>query len=223
MSYSLIIPMYNEGPTLKKLLEEVNKLDENIEIIIVNDGSNDETKPILDNQDSIRVVHNSENEGKGSSIIIGANYALNDNLILMDGDLEISMRCIPNLIKIHKKMDDTIIIGSRWDKNSDKYDNINSLGNFVINKIFNYIYNTKVSDVLCCVKILSKQNFKSLNLNSKGFSIEIELMSKLAKKKASFYEVDVKYKRRKINEGKKLKISDGWGILLKMILIKLTT
>ena len=120
-------------------------------------------------------------------------------------------------------MDNTIIVGSRWDKNSDKYNNINSLGNFVINKIFNYLYNTKVSDVLCCVKILSKQIFKSLNLNSKGFSIEIELMSKLAKKKTSFYEVDVEYNRRKINEGKKLKISDGWGILLKMILIKLTT
>ena len=114
MSYSLIIPIYNEGATLKKLLEEVNKLDKNIEIIIINDGSNDETKSILDNQDSIRIVHNSKNKGKGSSIIIGANYALNDNLILMDGDLEISMRCIPNLIKIHKEMNNSILVGSRW-------------------------------------------------------------------------------------------------------------
>ena len=94
----------------------------------------------------------------------------------------------------------------------------------MINKIFNYLYNTNVSDgVLCCVKILNQQIFKSLNLDSKGFSIEIELMSKLAKKKSKFHEVDIVYKRRQNNEGKKLKISDGWGILLKMILIKLKT
>ena len=221
MSYSLIIPIYNEGATLKKLLNEVNELDKKIEIIIINDGSNDETKSILDDHDSIRVIHNSKNKGKGSSIIIGADYALNDNLILMDGDLEISMNCIPNLIKIHKKINNSILVGSRWARSTETSKNINTIGNFVINKIFNYLYNTNVSDVLCCVKVLNQQIFKSLNLNSKGFSIEIELMSKLAKKKTTFHEIDIEYNRRKSNEGKKLKISDGWGILFKMILIRL--
>ena len=139
----------------------------------------------------------------------------------MDGDLEISMRCIPNLIKIHKEMNNSILVGSRWAMSKGTSKNINTIGNFFINKIFNYLYNTKLSDVLCCVKILNQQIFKSLNLDSKGFSIEIELMSKLAKKKTIFHEVDIEYNRRKSSEGKKLKISDGWGILLKMILVKL--
>ena len=98
---------------------------------------------------------------------------------------------------------------------SDKSKNINTIGNFFINKIFNYLYNTKLSDVLCCVKILNQQIFKSLNLDSKGFSIEIELMSKLAKKKTIFHEVDIEYNRRKSSEGKKVENFRWMGDFIK--------
>ena len=83
------------------------------------------------------------------------------------------------------------------------------------------LYRTKMNDVLCCVKILDKNLFKSLNLNSKSFSIEVEIMSKLAIMNTKFRQVKIDYKRRKKNEGKKLKVSDGWGVLWRMISIKL--
>ena len=77
------------------------------------------------------------------------------------------------------------------------------------------------NDVLCCAKIINKKILNQLNLNSSGFSIEIEIMSKLALLNKSIFEVDVIYNRRKKNEGKKLRFSDGWSILGRMISVKL--
>tara|TARA_B100001173_G_C15662117_1_gene409910 strand:- start:321 stop:569 length:249 start_codon:yes stop_codon:yes gene_type:complete len=71
------------------------------------------------------------------------------------------------------------------------------------------------------MKIIDKKVFKSLDLKSKTFSIETEIMSKLACAGALFHEIEVEYNRRKNNEGKKLKISDGWSILWTMFLIKI--
>ena len=220
MSYSLIIPIYNEGTTLKRLLNELNKLDESIEIILINDGSNDETKSILDNQNSIRVIHNLENKGKGSSIIIGANSACHNNLILMDGDLEIDIESIIPCIKLYESKDKHVVVGSRWNNKSKTGININTIGNIIINYIFNILFKTNLKDILCCVKIIDQELLNSLDLNSKRFSIEAEIMSKLAMLDTEIYEIDVVYNRRNSDQGKKLKISDSLNIIWTMIKVR---
>ena len=220
MNYSLIIPIYNEEKTLDKLLIQLQTLSKNIEVIIINDGSTDKTKSILDNQNYFKIIHNSKNLGKGSSIIIGSKYVESDNIILMDGDLEINMNCIPQIIKAYESKTDCIIVGSRWNKKSRPGKNINTYGNFLINYIFNILYKTVLSDVLCCVKALNRNLFKSLKLESNNFSIEIEMMSKLALGKNQFYEIDVVYNRRKTNEGKKLKMIDSVNIIWTMLKLK---
>ena len=75
--------------------------------------------------------------------------------------------------------------------------------------------------MLCCLKILDINLIKSLNIRSNGFNIEIETMAKLVLKKSRIEEVDINYTRRSINDGKKLKISDGWGIIWSMIKLKI--
>ena len=222
MNYSLIIPIYNEGHSLDKLLKQLQKLDSSIEIIIVDDGSNDSTKSILEAQSSFKVIMHQKNLGKGASIISGINDAKHDNIILMDGDLEVEMSSVIEGIKVYENNYPNIVInGCRWNKRSNPGFSINTYGNFIINFIFNNLYKTNIKDVLCCVKIFKKDLFNSLNITSKSFSIEIELMSKLALKKRKFNEVDVVYNRRSSNDGKKLKISDAWGILWKMLKIRL--
>lgn len=146
---------------------------------------------------------------------------MNDNIILMDGDLEIDLKSIPELIIEHESRNNQVSVGSRWNKKNNIETGINTYGNYFLNFLFNRLYDTKVKDVLCCLKVLNKDLFKSLNINSKGFSIEIEIMAKLALNGAKFFEIDVIYNRRSISEGKKLKISDGWTILWKMITIKI--
>lgn len=213
MNYALIIPIYNEKKTLTTLLSQIETLNDNIEIIIINDGSDDGTEKILKNYHNLKIINHSKNSGKGSSLISGVKCAKSKNVIFMDGDLEIKIDCISNAIKLHKNNLDSIIIGNRWNNKNKKEINFHTLGNIIINLLFNTIYNTKHKDILCCLKLIDKNLFNSLNILSTHFSIEAELMAKIAKKRLKVQEVDVDYVRRSAKEGKKLKLSDGISII----------
>tara|TARA_Y100000591_G_C21747669_1_gene652911 strand:+ start:445 stop:1128 length:684 start_codon:yes stop_codon:yes gene_type:complete len=219
MNYSLIIPIYNESKTLNKLLETLNNLDEKIEIIIVDDGSTDDTKKILEvnSNNNIKIINNNYNLGKGSAINVGLKVASNQNIILFDGDLELDTRDIPHLISIYESEECDALVGKRWrNKNASNF-NINSIGNNIFNYIFNKFFSTKLNDVLCCVKILKTSLYQSLDIQSVGFNIEIEIMSKLAIKKSIIKEHKISYTPRTVSEGKKIKIIDGWSILWTMV------
>ena len=221
MNYSLIIPIYNEEKTLHELLFQLEKYSNIFEIIIINDGSTDGTKHILEKNNSFKVFHLPNNLGKGYSLITGVNYAKNESIILMDGDLEIELSCIKNLIKNFELSKGHVVIGNRWIiKNQNKRD-LNTYGNHFLNQIFNLLFGTQLEDILCCAKIINKKLFTSLSLKSKRFSIEAEMMSKLAYKRVKICEVAVPYKRRTNSQGKKLKISDGWSIILMMLKIRI--
>ena len=222
MTYTLIIPIYNEERTLPTLLNKLYKLkNKNIEIIIIDDGSNDNTQNILSGNDLFLILRNESNKGKGASIKKGILSAKNQNIILIDGDLEIDIEDVPKLIHSFEKSNNDVITGVRWRKNSDFKFEINTVGNYLINSLFNLLYSTNLNDVLCCVKIINTDLIKSLNIQSKGFGIEIEIMAKLVLNKLNIEEIDIAYNRRTAKEGKKLKISDGWSIIWTMIKIKM--
>ena len=221
MNYSLIIPIYNEESTLPTLLKKLKELTNNIEIIIIDDGSDDNTNSILNKDKNFIHLRNKNNKGKGFAIKRGVEAANNEYIILMDGDLEIDFECIPRLINRFENNNYDVLVGIRWNKLSNyKYD-INTLGNYFINGLFNIIYNTRLNDVLCCTKILNKNVIKSLDIQSNGFSIEIETMAKLILNDFTIDQLHINYNRRSIEDGKKLKLSDGWGIIGKMITIRL--
>ena len=133
MDYSLIIPIYNEKKTLTTLLSQIETLNDNIEIIIINDGSDDGTEKILKNYHNLKIINHSKNLGKGSSLISGVKCAKNKNVIFMDGDLEIKIDCVSNAIKLHKNNQNSIIIGNRWNDKNKKEINFHTLGNIIIN------------------------------------------------------------------------------------------
>jgi len=220
MSYSLIIPIFNEEKTLTTLISQIGTLNDNIEVIIINDGSNDRTKEILKNYHKLKVINHSKNFGKGTSLISGVKCATKKNVIFMDGDLEISIDCISNAIELHKKNHNSIIIGNRWNDKNKKEINFHTIGNIIINFFFNFLFKTKHKDILCCLKLIDKNLFESLNILSARFSVEAELMAKIAMKRMKVEEVDVNYVRRTIEDGKKLKIVDGFSIIKCLIKIK---
>jgi glycosyltransferase involved in cell wall biosynthesis len=222
MTYTVIIPIYNEERTLQLLLNQLKNLSSEIEIIIIDDGSNDNTQSILKNNQSLITLRNRINRGKGYCVKKGLQIAANQNIILIDGDLEIDISHIPKFIERFERSQKDVLVGKRWEKNNRAIFEINTIGNYLINMLFNIIYNTNVNDVLCCFKILNTKTLKSLNIKSNNFSIEIEIMAKLIIKKYSIDELLIDYKRRTRKEGKKLKISDGWDIILSMILLKLS-
>ena len=167
------------------------------------------------------IIRNESNIGKGASIRKGIHAATNQNVILMDGDLEIDIDDIPKLITRFETSSNDAIVGMRWKKDGDCKFEINTIGNYFINLLFNLLYKSRLNDVLCCVKILDKNLFKSLDIQSKGFSIEVETMAKLVLRGMIIEEVNIQYNRRTIKEGKKLKISDSWNIIWTMFIIKI--
>ena len=221
MTYTLIIPIYNEDRTLPTLLKKLDKFNNEFEIIIIDDGSYDNTKNLLIENNQFLIIRNESNIGKGASIRKGIHAATNQNVILMDGDLEVDIDDIPKLITRFETSNNDAIVGIRWKKDGDYKFDINTIGNYFINFLFNLLYNSKLNDVLCCVKILDKNLFKSLDIQSKGISIEVETMAKLVLRGMIIEEVNVQYNRRTIKEGKKLKISDSWNIIWTMFIIKI--
>ena len=221
MKYSLIIPIYNEERAINKLLKSLKDYSKTLEIIIVNDGSNDRTKSLLKKENLFKIVHNNKNRGKGFSISKGIELATNKYIILMDGDLEINLNQIPALIKNFELSSKDVLIGIRWNDNKHIFSNVNSFGNFIINSIFNFLFKSKFHDILCCVRILEKELFKSLKIKSNRFSIEAETLAKLVSKKVSIEQVLIHYKRRSAKDGKKLKLKDGWGIILRIIKLRM--
>jgi len=221
MTYTLIIPIYNEERTLPILLKNLDKINNKFEIIIIDDGSYDNTKNLLIENNQFLIIRNESNIGKGASIRKGIHAATNQNVILMDGDLEVDIDDIPKLITRFETSNNDVIVGIRWKKDDDYKFEINTIGNYFINFLFNLLYNSKLNDVLCCVKILNKNLFKSLNIQSKGFSIEVETMAKLVLRDKIIEEVNIQYNRRTTEEGKKLKISDSWNIIWTMLRIKI--
>ena len=220
MTYTLIIPIYNEERTLPTLLKKLDKINNEFEIIIIDDGSNDNSKNLLIDNNQFLIIRNEANIGKGASIRKGIHAATNQNVILMDGDLEVNIDDIPKLITRFETSNNDVIVGMRWKKDGDYKFEINTIGNYFINLLFYLLYNSKLNDVLCCVKILDKNLFKSLDIQSKGFSIEVETMAKLVLRNTIIKEANIQYNRRTSEEGKKLKISDSWKIIWTMIKLR---
>ena len=221
MSYSIIIPVYNEIFTLLRLIKDLRKLNNDIQIIVIDDGSDDGSNEILKKHAKrIDIIRNETNLGKGSSIVSGLEFVKNQNIILIDGDLEIEIGCIPKLIIEYEKNNYTTLIGYRWDDKDGISFELNRFGNYIINSLFNVLYFSSIKDVLCCVKIIRSDLIKSLNIKSKKFSIEVETLAKLVLNKKKIIQSKVGYNRRTMQQGKKLKMSDGWRIITVMLYYK---
>ena len=230
MDYSLIIPIYNEKKSLPELINQIHSIKTDIEIILIDDGSNDGSSELLTDyckNNEIIIVKNKSNLGKGYSIIKGLKSASGDNIILADGDLEIDITIIPKIIKIYDQLfnehhHSNVLVGVREGLNSQKNYTIFKLGNKCVNLIFNLLYGTNFQDILCCLKIINREKMIDFNLTSQGFDIETEIMAQIAKRKMTVKEYSISYRSRSLKDGKKIKLLDSFSIFRKMIIQRLS-
>ena len=163
MSYSVIIPIYNEEKSLSSLLKELNNLNSDYQIIIVNDGSSDNTKNFLSNINQFDIINIEKNTGKGNAIIAGLDKVKKENVILFDGDLEISVNNINLIVEEFNKGYYDVVIGIRWYNTLEKI-SFHRVGNYILNTLFNTMYKSNFKDVLCCLRIMKTEIFKSLDI-----------------------------------------------------------
>ena len=226
MKLSIIIPVYNEESTLLKLLKRIKTININKEIIIVNDGSTDRTNYILKKLSKKyydKIIHHKKNFGKGAAIITASKYIGGDAIIIQDADLEYNPKDYKKLINPIKNKKFKIVYGSRVLGKSryNNADNFISLTRIFLNQaltlLSNIINNQNLTDAHTCYKVFSKDIFLKLKLKEKGFSFCPEVNSKIARLKLEIKEVQISYKGRSKNQGKKISFMDGIYAILTLI------
>lgn len=220
MNYSIIIPIYNEKKTLKTLLKELKEYnDSGHQIIIINDGSTDGSTEILKKSFFVKTINLKKNYGKGVALRVGLLYSKFNKVIIYDGDLELDIKDITKLMNLNKKKGISSIMGIR-SKSFNPLKSSPEWGNFIFTTFFNFLYMSCHKDILCCAKSFYKKDIKIKKLNSTKFDIDIELSLFMTKnnKGKRIIQVPLNYSRRSIIHGKKLKTSDGWSILNRMII-----
>lgn len=214
MKLSIIIPVFNEKETIKKILNRVKKADigeVEKEIIIVDDFSGDGTRESLKKiQDKeVKIYYHEKNLGKGFAIRTGLKKSTGDIILIQDADLEYNPSDYKKLIKPILSKDAEVVYGSRiLGKNKKSYLSF-YLGGRLLSFLTNLLYNTKITDEATCYKVFKAEVIRNINLKCEGFEFCPEVTSKIAKKKIKIKEVPISYNPRKKKQGKKIKGKDG--------------
>ena len=219
MNYSIIIPVHNEVQLLDQLLRELYPFSNDHEILIVDDGSTDGSQNILKKCSFIKLIQLNKNSGKGVAIRTGLQHSSNENIVLFDGDLEISTHEISSLMVLEPDSRQ-VIFGFR-NSNLNPLGSIMNFGNFFFNGLFNLVYRTHFRAILCGCKAFPISTLDIDKLNSTQFDIDIELSGHFSQNnEIRIREIPLQYNRRDSIGGKKLKINDGWSILYRLFHIK---
>ncbi|MBL7054008.1 glycosyltransferase family 2 protein [Patescibacteria group bacterium] len=213
MKLSIIIPVYNEAKTILKLLDKVTRVDFGIdyEIIIIDDKSTDACPKILKNinNDKIKVVFQSKNQGKGSAIRKGYTIATGDIIVVQDADLEYNPTEIPKLIQPILQGKTSVVYGSRFLAHHTPGYFFYYLGNRLISVLFSLVYSQKVTDPYTCYKVFKKNVLDKIDLTSNGFEIEAEFTAKVLNNGYKILELPISYNSRTFAQGKKINWRDG--------------
>jgi len=210
---SVLIPVYNEEKTIKKCIDRVlsaNTLKMDLEIIVSDNNSTDNTKEILKSikDPRVKLLFKEKNEGKGSNIKNALSQATGDIILFQDADLEYSPESFEDLLNPFFQNEADVVYGSRLTKS--KPTRImgfpNYVGNMVITFIANFLYNKIFSDIATGYKVFKKDIIKNLNITADGFEIEPEITAKISKMKdLKIYEVPISIDSRGYDEGKKVR------------------
>lgn len=217
---SIIIPVFNEEKYLETLFNDLEKYFnyEDIEVIVVNDGSYDDSNNILEklkqNQYKFKyqLITLKRNFGKGFAVREGAKNSIGNYLLLQDADLELDIKDSKEIYEIiinDKEID--CIFGSRYLSGKLKKHNyfINEFIGKLNTLIFNLFFGQSLSDIHCGLKIFSRDVYNKINISVNDFGLEIDIAAQIIKNNYYIYEVGVSYFSRTIKAGKKITWVDG--------------
>jgi glycosyltransferase involved in cell wall biosynthesis len=224
---SILMPVYNEQATLheaiKRLLDVPFPCD--LEVVLVDDGSNDATPEIIAGflDSRLRVFRHPVNRGKGAAVRTAINEATGDYAVMYDADLEYSPDDLPRLIEPILSGEATVVFGTRSFGSHTAYSFWYVMGNKVVTHAANVLFNSWISDLETCYKLLPLRLLREIDVRQSGFGMEPEITAKLLSRGIRPYEVPITYRARSRAEGKKLTWRDGLEALWVLLRIRLVT
>jgi len=214
---SIIMPVYNERNTVVEAIRRSRTVEIPLdrEIIVVDDGSDDGTSQILSQlQDStVRVLHHPVNRGKGAAIKTALAHVTGDLVLIQDADLEYDPEDWSKLLAPVLKGKTRAVYGSRFTGERRNMMFWHWVGNRFLSLVTNALYNTTLSDMETCYKLIDRKLLDSIALRSERFGFEPEVTAKILRTGERIYEVPISYAGREISEGKKITWKDGFDAL----------
>jgi glycosyltransferase involved in cell wall biosynthesis len=209
---SVVMPVYNERDTIAEIIERVLAVPMRTELIVVDDASTDGTGEILAGlqaRHGFTLVRQPRNQGKGAALRRGFASATGDLVVIQDADLEYSPEEFPQLVELICQGRADVVFGSRFLGRHRVFLFTHYAGNLLLTFITNVLYNTTLTDMETCYKVMRTDVLRSMRLRSDGFGIEPELTAKIFKRRYRVYEVPITYDGRGYEEGKKITWRDG--------------
>jgi glycosyltransferase involved in cell wall biosynthesis len=210
---SVVVPAFNEAATISHVLERVCALDLRKEILVVDDGSADDTAAVAERAGGdVRVIRHERNQGKGAAVRTGIRSSRGDIVVIQDADLEYDPRDLPKLLTPLIEGVADVVYGSRLRGGEPQRAHLfwHYAGNRFLSLLTNVLYNTTISDMEVGYKAFDGDLIRSITLVSDDFGFEPEVTAKLLRRgDVRLYEIPISYYGRTYAEGKKITWRDG--------------
>jgi glycosyltransferase involved in cell wall biosynthesis len=221
MNLSVIIPVYNEVKNIEEIIKRVKATKLVSEIVIVDDGSQDGTRDLLNNLgsgESLNVILHEKNQGKGTAVVTGMRAAKGDVILIQDADLEYDPRDYPALLRPIEEGLADVVYGSRFLGAAHRVTMFwHQVANQLLTLMTNILYNSILTDMETGYKVFKREVIDGLTIHSKRFNFEPEFTAKILKRKYRIFEVPITFNPRDYADGKKIKLYDAfeavWALL----------
>jgi glycosyltransferase involved in cell wall biosynthesis len=213
---SVVMPVFNERNTIEEIIRRVLAVRMRIQLIVVDDVSTDGTTEILERlqkEHGFLLLRQPRNGGKGAALRRGFQAVTGDLVLIQDADLEYSPEEYPLLTELIVTGRADVVYGSRFLGRHRVFLLTHYMGNRLLTMIANVLYNTMLTDMETCYKVMRTDVLRSMELRSNGFGIEPEITAKVFKRRYRVYEIPISYDGRGYDEGKKITWRDGFTAL----------
>jgi glycosyltransferase involved in cell wall biosynthesis len=210
---SILMPVYDEQDRIADAIKQALSVDYpcETELVVVDDGSRDQTPEVLARVDDprVRVIAHERNQGKGAAIRTAVDGASGDYMVILDADLEYDPADIPKLLEPVLDGRATVVYGNRTFGSHSSFSFWYVMGNKAVTTAANVLFNCYLGDLETCFKLMPVELYRSLDVRSRGFGMEAEVTGKLLRRAHRPYEVPISYRARTREEGKKITWRDG--------------